>query len=115
MTTLRERQDMAARLPWVTRLKVSPGRCEALKYGHMPLKALFTMGGRPPEGTEKYRCKNAAWWRFRALKRSRARDGDYCWSHLFAHGLQHDEVEYDRANRKIAELLEADRDAAQVH
>jgi hypothetical protein len=102
---LSERQAKVAELPWVRRLKVSPGRCQGYKYGHMPLKALYRMGSRPPVPglKEKYRCTNAAWWRFRALKRSSGQDGDYCWVHLNAQ-LTRDQLEQDRLSRKLDEL-----------
>jgi hypothetical protein len=103
---LSERQELVSRLPWVRRLTTSPGRCEGYRASHMPLKAWFQMGDRPPDLVlrEKYRCKRAAWWRFRALRRSGARDGDYCWTHLIVSGLQANEMEDKRAGRKLDEL-----------
>jgi hypothetical protein len=85
---LAQRQALASRLPWVTRLKKSPGRCEGYRYSRMPLKAVFPdMKSYDPALAEKYRCKKNAWWQFRSPKRSYARDGDYCWDHLFSCGL----------------------------
>lgn len=93
-----DRQAVVAALPWVTRLKKSPGRCEGYRYGHMPLKARSA-------GMEPYRCKNAAWWRFRSLQRSWAGDGDYCWAHLFSCGLHGDQAEMDRTQRGVERAI----------
>jgi hypothetical protein len=99
-----ERTELVARLPWVTRL-ARPAQCTAIK-AHTPLKALYRMGGKPPVGLDRYRCKQPAYWRFRSLKKSMARDGDYCWSHLRHHGLYGDMDERERTNRAMARLQE---------
>jgi len=67
----------------------------------MPLKAIYNHGpGRilPPTGTDPYKCKNPAYWKFKALKKSDARDGIYCMSHLYS---QFDMDEHDRIERWI--------------
>jgi hypothetical protein len=100
---LRQRQALVRSLPWVTYLK-KPQPCTGFKAG-TPLKAVFSVGGRPPVGLERYSCKNPARWKFRALSRSAARDGVYCWPHLVHRGLYCDEAEAARTNKKVDELL----------
>ena len=99
--TPQERRAFLEFLPFVKRLKVSQP-CEGLRWGKMPLKAIYRHGPGntlEPTGTEKYRCKNAAYWKFTALKKSRARDGVYCMSHLYSAGIGHDMDEQARLNR----------------
>ena|ERR1700754_2589006 len=61
------------RLPWVRRLK-KPVQCGGYTWGKVPLKALYRHGARnnpkPPEGLEKYRCKNPAYWSYKLMRRS---------------------------------------------
>lgn len=81
--------DTVKLLPWVTYL-ARGGPCDGLRYNAMPGKATRRWGPggvNPPTGTEKYRCKNPARWRFGALKSSGARSGTYCWPHLWSIGL----------------------------
>jgi hypothetical protein len=73
---------------------------------HTPLKAIYRMGNKPPVGIDKYRCKNRAHWKFRALKKSQARDGVYCWAHLLSRGIYGDDVEYQRLKTWIAKHQE---------
>jgi hypothetical protein len=96
--------DLAARLPWVTRLSES-APCGGL-LSHTPLKAVYRMGGRPPAGLDAYRCKNPARWQFQALPSSAARDGIYCWPHLISRCLYGDVAEQARAEQGLAELRE---------
>lgn len=70
-------------LPWVHRYQ-KPRPCTAVRYGH----------GRRP-------CKNRAYWKFTALKRSWVRDGVYCWSHLISHGIYGDMVEDARTVSRL--------------
>jgi hypothetical protein len=101
MTT---RMDYVARLPWVTRLERTQD-CDGYRWGHMPDKAL-----RDPEIRAKYKCRNRARWRFRAMKPSSrnpfpASDGTYCWPHLWSLGLQHSEAEDARTKRGLAKIV----------
>lgn len=93
--TREERKAILASIPWVDRLE-KPKPCEGYRWSSMPLKAIYTMGGKPPVGKEKWRCKKLAHWRFRAKRNSWAKTGNYCWSHLFSSGLHHDQIESDR-------------------
>lgn len=95
-----ERTELIARLPWVTRLDRTQD-CDGYRYSSMSFKAL-----RDPVLKAKYKCRVPARWRFRALRRNPmpARDGVYCWSHLWSRGLQHDMAEYARTMRELAEL-----------
>lgn len=99
--TPQERRNFLEFLPFVKRLRVAQP-CDGLRWSIMPLKALYTHGpGRslPPTGVEKYKCKNVAYWKFTALKKSNAHDGVYCMSHLFAAGIGHDMDEQNRLDR----------------
>jgi hypothetical protein len=101
MPDLSARQFLVSRLPWVTRLKKTQ-RCDGYRWHSMSFKAL-----RDPALKEKYRCKNPARWRFRALARGefRAASGVYCWSHL---ACQMDHMnEMARTRRKLGELRAA--------
>lgn len=98
------RMDYVARLPWVTRLEQTRD-CDGYRYNHMPGKAL-----RDPEIMAGYKCRNRARWRFRALAPSRrnpfpAKDGTYCWPHLWSLGLQHSTAEDERTKRGLAKII----------
>jgi hypothetical protein len=97
--TRQERQEVLARCPWIARLKNSRP-CDGLTWGKVPLKALYAWGPKrqnPPTGTDKYKCKKPARWRFTASKRYDAKSGTYCWSHLWQ---QMDHMgEYERFRR----------------
>lgn len=98
------RTDFVARLPWVTRLDATRD-CDGYRWAHMPGKAL-----RDPEIMAKYKCRNRARWKFRALPESRrnplpAQDGTYCWPHLWSLGLQHGMAEHERTKRGLAKLV----------
>lgn len=95
-----------ARLPWVTRM-TEPVPCEGF-MSHTPLKALYQMGGKPPVGLDRYRCRNVARWHFRALPDSGARDGDYCWPHLINRCLYGNEMEEARTSRALKAMQAAD-------
>ena len=98
------RTDLVARLPWVTRLERTQP-CDGYRWSSMSWKARCD-----PELMAKYKCKVPARWRFRALKRNPlpARDGTYCWSHLWAMGLQHDMAEQARTQRGLAKMVSVD-------
>lgn len=101
------RTDFVARLPWVTRLEQTQD-CGGYRWAHMPGKAL-----RDPAVMAKYKCRNRARWRFRALPESPrnplpAQDGTYCWSHLWSLGLQHGMAEEARTKRKLATMVSVD-------
>lgn len=78
-----------------------PVPCTGYRWSKMPLKAVYNL-----ELREKYRCKNLAYWRFTALKKSYAKDGIYCMSHLYAAGLNHDQDELDRTERQYKKFKE---------
>lgn len=84
------RQRYVESLPWVTRLR-RPVPCE----GSMTRESMRAFRGFAP----RPRCKNIARWRFRALRRSYAEDGRFCWSHLMSRGLYYDTDEADRTQR----------------
>ena len=98
------RTDLVARLPWVTRLKQTQD-CDGYRWSSMSWKARCT-----PELMATYKCKVPARWKFRALKRNPmpATDGTYCWSHLWAMGLQHDMAEQERTFRGLAKMASVD-------
>lgn len=98
------RTDLVARLPWVTRLDQRQA-CDGYRWSSMSFRAR-----RDPELMAKYKCKVPARWKFRALKRNPmpAQDGTYCWSHLWAEGLQHDMAEEDRTRRGLARMVSVD-------
>lgn len=91
------RQALAESLPWVTRLR-RPVPCEGF-MAHTPLRAVF---GTDEQRAARPRCKNLARWRFRALRRSCAEDGAFCWSHLMSRGLYGDMDEIVRTERWLA-------------
>jgi len=98
--TPKQRREFVASLPWVKRLK-TPVACDGLLYSKMPLRALYYHGPKrslPPTGTDPYKCKKVAYWKFKALKKSWAKDGTFCMSHLFS---QIDMDEQDRMDRWI--------------
>lgn len=108
--TKAERLEVLAATPWITRLKVAVP-CDALRYGKMPLKAVYSMHGKPPTGTDKYKCKAPAYWRFRALTRVSsymhpATSGNYCYTHLLFSGIHHNEKEQQRFERWFAKWEE---------
>lgn len=72
----RQRAELLARIPWVTRLARSR-QCDG-KQG---------------------KCKLPAYWKFRALKRSWAASGTYCRIHLIHNGLYGDMWEDQRIQR----------------
>lgn len=90
--------ELAKQIPWVTRLK-KPRPCDSLRWGEVPLKALYSMNGKSPTGTEGYECKSPGYWKFKASKRSNAKSGIYCWQHLLYSGIYHDYVEQTRLAR----------------
>lgn len=71
--TLEERKAIVARISWVTRM-ATPRRCDG-------------KGGS---------CKRKGYWKFRALKKSWAKDGVYCWTHLIYYGIYGDMDEEER-------------------
>lgn len=87
-----ERIAFLMSIPWVKRLKTAVP-CDDLKWSKVPLKALYPMYGKPATGTEPYKCKSPGYWRFKALKRSHARDGNYCYMHLRSHLLYDNDEE----------------------
>lgn len=78
-------------MPGVSRIRGERPRCDGLRWKEIPLKALYQWGPRdnpqPPTGTEKYRCRNKARYRYKACKARGdwdwpAKDGNYCYHHL---------------------------------
>lgn len=90
----RRRRETAEAIPWVRRLR-RPRECGGF-MSHTPLKAVF---GTLEQRAARPRCRNRAWWHFTALRRSWARSGDYCWSHLVSRGLYGDALEEARTER----------------
>jgi hypothetical protein len=87
------RAVVVASIPWVGRLK-KPRKCDGHRWNHMPLKAVHD-----PELLKAHECKKPAYWTFKALKRSRAQSGNYCWSHLVYHCIHGDMDEDARLQR----------------
>jgi hypothetical protein len=102
MSKKAERQHNMLRLPWVRKLK-KPVKCDGIKYGTVAMKDLYDYGpgqSIPARGIQdKSRCKNNAWWHFKPLKKSYAKEGNYCWSHLLAQGVFGAQEEHDRMNK----------------
>lgn len=86
-------------LPWVTRLK-KPQPCRSLVRA--PGKAYYGDPDVVAAYRAKHACKSPAYWKFRALKRSYAEDGVYCWAHLIFHGVYGDSMESDRTGRWLS-------------
>lgn len=83
------KDDLIAEIPWVKRYTGKPKLCQGIKWKHVALKHLYTLGGKPAEGIpDKARCKFRAKWHFTALRPLKhdmnARTGDYCVHHLFS-------------------------------
>lgn len=89
------------RLPWVTRIPATT--CDGLKWGTVALRDLYPWGpGRsnPARGIqERSKCKNIARWHFKPLKKSYAKEGNYCYSHVLSQGVYHDMDEQARTNK----------------
>ncbi len=102
--------DLAARLPWVTRLDETRD-CDGYRWSHLPLAALSSS-----LAIEKYRCRNRARWQFTALREEdryafAAWDGTYCWAHLWTQ-LQASPAEEDRLRQWLGQQTAALRDKA---
>ena len=90
----KERQDLAARMPWITRRKVAVA-CDGIKWGSVAGIDLYWHGkgdNTPPRGIQpKARCKHRAYWHIVALGKIRldvgqfAKAADFCWFHLITH------------------------------
>ena len=102
MKSLEERKALVARIPWVKKLR-EPVACDGIKWSTVALRDLY--GTRTTEARgiqDRSRCKKRASWHFRPLKRSDAREGNYCWSHLIYQGLFCDQDEMDRTDKWFA-------------
>lgn len=109
MKTIKERQALAERLPWVSRLKESTA-CEGVKWSTVAVRDIFSWGPglkNPPRGIQpRSRCKNRAWWHYVPLgnspyARRYHHEGNYCWVHT-AQLLDH---EWSRTRRYIERYL----------
>lgn len=83
----KKRREFLLGMPFVTWVKKAQ-RCEGIKWGEVPLKALYNHGPNrslPPEGLEKYRCKLNGHYKFRArrVKYPESKSGTYCMQHLY--------------------------------
>jgi len=74
-------------IPWVRELDKKVA-CDGFCWSRV--------SGRRPRGHPANACKVKARWRYRALRNSLARTGNYCTHHLWAHGLFADNPEIDR-------------------
>lgn len=83
--SLEERKNLLASVPWVTRLKTPTERCDGIKWSTVSLRDLYAWGPKnqnPPRGIQDHsRCQRQGWFKFKALKRSWARSGTYCYEH----------------------------------
>lgn len=87
--TFKQREALAAALPWVAREDTASEQCQAIK-GSAPLKAHWNprTHERVPEDDPvrmKHRCRFSAKWVF-VSKYGRVRL--LCWHHLIAHGIR---------------------------
>lgn len=84
------RQEFWAHHPRVRRLR-KPVPCEGVKWSQVAFKHLYAHGpgqAVPAEGIpDRAKCKRMAKWHFAPLRKSRARKGNYCWTHLVHAGL----------------------------
>jgi hypothetical protein len=94
-----ERSRIVEQLPWVKRLK-QPVPCEGIKWNKVSMKRwrAIQTGNIP----EEVKCKNLAHWSFKALKKSTASSGNYCWSHLLYRGVHGNMEEAHRTNAWLA-------------
>jgi len=104
---LKERKDLLARLPWVTRLPSSmpEHRCDGIKWGKAAMRDIHSRGGKPARGIqERAKCKRRGWFRFTALKPHGnyppmpGKSGFYCYDHL-AMQIQGHPKEHERFRR----------------
>ena len=97
--TLEQRKNLLAELPWVKRLKEPVETCDGVKWSTVALRDLYSMGNQPARGIQdRSRCTRRGTFRFKALKRSWARDGVYCYLHAWKEIHDHPE-ESERADR----------------
>jgi hypothetical protein len=101
--SLNRRQQIVANFSWVTYCKEGQP-CDALI--RPPLKVLFPRPGKLPIDPTPWRCKKTAHWRFRALRRSLAKDGIYCWVHINCAGLFACPGEETRTIRELNKVVE---------
>lgn len=85
----KQKDELIAQIPWVRLYKGKQKGCEGIKWKHVALKHLYSMGGREPEGIpDKARCKFRAKWHYTAPRPRKyqmtGRTGDYCIHHLFS-------------------------------
>jgi hypothetical protein len=100
MLPLSERKKIIAQVPWIDVIPPD-ARCDALRWSEVPLRTLYRWGPKqanPPTGTERYRCKLRARYRFHTLEDSWPDDGDYCLLHV-THLMFIDLDENDRFTR----------------
>lgn len=84
----------------------APRQCDAHRAGR-PLKAIYSdMKNYDPSISDKYRCKNPAYWEFKALKKSWVDDGIFCYSHLIHRGIYGDVLEEARTNKQLRRIKE---------
>lgn len=90
---LKDRKSQIATHPRVT-FHTKGTRCTALTSARSGVGTHYHPDPEVRAAKQKHaRCKSIAHWRFKALKKSHARDGDYCWNHLFSQGLFSDMAE----------------------
>lgn len=81
-----EREAYLLTAPWIS-LVHGMVRCDSNAHGRS------SMSNRP-------RCKNRGKYRYRALKRSWSKSGNYCWSHLPMFNDMEEEARWDRFIKK---------------
>lgn len=102
---LERRKAAFAEIPWVRRIN-DPGRpCQGVKWGHVALKDIFSIGEQPARGVQpRACCKRRAIFHYTLAKSSRpvltvdgyAREGDFCWSHASSMLYYEEEPRYRR-------------------
>jgi hypothetical protein len=108
--SIKERQALAERLPWVTRLKADDIPCDGVKYSTVAMKDLYSWGSRgenPPRGIQpRSRCKKKAHWHYVGLQSrpyfAHGKTGNLCWDHLVCEAL---EIEHARIEKYINRYL----------
>lgn len=104
---LQAQQDLAAAMPWITRYAQSPGRCQGTRWSAMSFKRMQE-ARETGETPDTARCKRAAWFRYRALRKTHAwrEDGQYCWEHTAAMSMNYP-TEQERTMRWVERHPEA--------
>lgn len=78
--------------------------------GFMNKTTLKHLYGTAEQRAQKPRCKVPAHWKFTALKKSWAKDGVFCPSHLFSRGLYSDMDEMARTEKYVEKFVATEKE-----